>query len=143
MSKQDERHTDWVEAEKALLSRRRFLQGAAGIAGLATFAHLAAACGAPAAPAATAPAAEAGSAAGIVPKQGGRIVFAAESIGESLEPGLWNGFGIINIVDNLAAYLTRPNSSAVCGLTRRRASSLNPGRSLTMDTPTLSRFARV
>lgn len=113
MSTQNGQQTYSIEVEKALMSRRRFLQGVAGIASLATFVQLAAACGAPAAPAATAPAAEAGAAAATAPKQGGRIIFAAESIGESLEPGLWNGFGIINIVDNLAAYLTRPNSSGV------------------------------
>jgi peptide/nickel transport system substrate-binding protein len=113
MSKQNGQQTYSIEVERALMSRRRFLQGTAGIASLFTFAQLAAACGAPAAPATTTPAAETGVAAATGPKQGGRIIFAAESIGESLEPGLWNGFGIINIVDNLAAYLTRPNSSGV------------------------------
>jgi peptide/nickel transport system substrate-binding protein len=112
MSKQNGQETYSMAVEKALMSRRRFLQGTAGLASLLAVAQLTAACGAPAAPAATAPAAEAGAAA-AGPKQGGRIIFAAESIGESLEPGLWNGFGIINIVDNLAAYLTRPNSSGV------------------------------
>jgi len=114
MSKQNGQQTYSIdEVEKVLMSRRRFLQGAAGTASLFTFAQLAAACGAPAAPATTTPAAETSAAAATGPKQGGRIIFAAESIGESLEPGLWNGFGIINIVDNLAAYLTRPNSSGV------------------------------
>lgn len=113
MSKQNGQQTYSVEVEKALMSRRRFLQGTAGIAGLLTFAQLATACGAPAAPVPAARVAEAGATAAAGPKQGGRIVFAAETIGESLEPGLWNGFGIINIVDNLAAYLTRPNSSSV------------------------------
>jgi len=43
---------------------------------------------------------------------GGTLVFAAESIGESLEPGLWNGFGISNVIDNVGAYLTRPTAAA-------------------------------
>ena len=43
---------------------------------------------------------------------GGRLVFAAETIGDSLEPGLWTGFGTINVIDNLAGYLTRPNSQS-------------------------------
>lgn len=94
--------------QEIMLSRRKFLQGAAGFAGLLTLGQLSTAC----APAA-APVAETGATAATGPRQGGRIVFAAETIGESLEPGLWNGFGIINIVDNLAAYLTRPNSSGV------------------------------
>lgn len=113
MDKQNRQETYSKAVEQALMSRRRFLQGTAGFAGLIAVAQLAVACGAPAAPATTAPAAEAGATAVAGPRQGGRIIFAAESIGESLEPGLWNGFGIINIVDNLAAYLTRPNASGV------------------------------
>jgi peptide/nickel transport system substrate-binding protein len=84
------------------LSRRRFLLGTAGLAGMAALA----AC----APAAT-PAAESGAAAATGPQSGGTLIFAAETIGESLEPGLWNGFGISNVIDNVSAYLTRPNSS--------------------------------
>ncbi len=89
------------------LSRRRFLQGTAGMTGLLALA----ACGAPAATPAAGPAAESGAAAVTGPQTGGRLVFAAETIGESLEPGLWNGFGITNVLDNVGAYLTRPNSS--------------------------------
>lgn len=88
------------------LTRRRFLQGTAGIAGMLALA----ACGAPTAAPAAAPAAESGEAAATDPQTGGRLIFAAETIGESLEPGLWTGFGTINVVDNLAGYLTRPNS---------------------------------
>lgn len=39
---------------------------------------------------------------------GGTLVFAAEAIGESLEPGLWNGFGCSNILDNVYDRLTQP-----------------------------------
>jgi peptide/nickel transport system substrate-binding protein len=89
------------------LSRRKFMLGAAGLTGMAALA----ACASPApAPAASAPAAGAGAAASG-PQTGGTMIFAAESIGESLEPGLWNGFGISNVIDNVSAYLTRPNSS--------------------------------
>ena len=36
------------------------------------------------------------------------LVFAAEAIGETLEPGLWNGFGNSNIIDNVYDRLTQP-----------------------------------
>jgi peptide/nickel transport system substrate-binding protein len=36
------------------------------------------------------------------------LVFAAEAVGESLEPGLWNGFGNSNILDNVYDRLTQP-----------------------------------
>lgn len=36
------------------------------------------------------------------------LVFAAEVVGESLEPGLWNGFGCSNILDNVYDRLTQP-----------------------------------
>ena len=88
------------------LSRRKFLHGAAGLAGLTA---LAACAPTTTAPSAAAPAA--GDAAATGPKTGGTMIFAGESIGESLEPGLWNGFGISNVIDNVADYLTRPNSS--------------------------------
>lgn len=88
------------------LSRRQFMLGAAGLTGMVALA----ACATPA-PSASAPAVEAGAAAATGPQMGGVLVFAAESIGESLEPGLWNGFGISNVIDNVSAYLTRPNSS--------------------------------
>jgi peptide/nickel transport system substrate-binding protein len=96
------------------MSRRRFLQGTLGLAGSLTMAQFLAAC-APAAPAPVAPAGEtaAGEAVATGPQRGGRLVFAAEAIGESLEPGLWNGFGITNVHDNVGAYLTQPNSSTV------------------------------
>ena len=90
------------------LSRRKFMLGTAGLAGMAALA----ACAAPASPSGgeAGRAAEAGAAA-TGPQTGGTMIFAAESIGESLEPGLWNGFGISNVIDNVSAYLTRPNSS--------------------------------
>ncbi len=94
------------------LTRRRFLQGSASVAGMLAMGPLLAACGAPAAQAPAAPAAGAAPAA-TGPKTGGTLVFAAESIGESLDPGLWNGFGISNVIDNVGAYLTRPNSSGI------------------------------
>jgi len=36
------------------------------------------------------------------------LVFGAESVGESLEPGLWNGFGCSNALDNIYDRLTKP-----------------------------------
>jgi peptide/nickel transport system substrate-binding protein len=108
------------------LSRRRFLLALTGAAS----ASLLAACGAPAAPAPTPPRAAATTAATAAPaaappppatplptavieatagaSTGGTLVFAAESVGESLEPGLWNGFGSSNVLDNVYDKLTRP-----------------------------------
>jgi peptide/nickel transport system substrate-binding protein len=93
------------------LTRRRFLQGSAGAAGMLALSQLLAACAAPAAQAPAASAPGAAPAAAGEPVTGGTLVFAAETIGESLDPGLWNGFGISNVIDNVGAYLTRPNSS--------------------------------
>lgn len=106
MSKETTKENNLAYVEKAAMSRRRFLQGTAGIAGMLALA----ACGAPAGVPASAPVTEGETAAATGPQMGGRLVFAAETIGESLEPGLWTGFGTINILDNLAGYLTRPNS---------------------------------
>jgi peptide/nickel transport system substrate-binding protein len=101
-------HTKYLNyLREAALSRRRFLLGTAGLAGMVALA----ACSPAAAPSGSAPAAEAGAAAATGPQSGGTLIFAAETIGESLEPGLWNGFGISNVIDNVSAYLTRPNSS--------------------------------
>ena len=36
------------------------------------------------------------------------LIFAAEAVGESLEPGLWNGFGASNVLDNVYDRLTQP-----------------------------------
>jgi len=108
MSEQHDEKQGMATTHRTLLSRRHFLQGTAGFASLLAMAQLATAC-APATPAA-APAA--GDAAAPVSKAGGRLVFAAETIGDSLEPGLWTGFGTINVIDNLAGYLTRPNSQS-------------------------------
>lgn len=94
------------------MSRRRFLQGSLGVAGSLAAAQFLAAC-APAAPAPSGGETAVGEAVATGPQPGGRLVFAAETIGESLEPGLWNGFGITNVHDNVGAYLTRPNSSGV------------------------------
>jgi peptide/nickel transport system substrate-binding protein len=108
-------HDQYLDYLRELVvSRRRFMQGTAGMAGSVALAQFLAAC-APATPAATAPSGTtaAGDATAGQPATGGRLVFAAESIGESLEPGLWNGFGITNVHDNVGAYLTRPNSSGV------------------------------
>jgi peptide/nickel transport system substrate-binding protein len=44
-------------------------------------------------------------------KTGGTLVFAAESMGDSLEPGLWNGFGTTNVLDNVGEKLTRPGTA--------------------------------
>lgn len=89
------------------LSRRRFLQGSASVAGMLAMSQFLAAC----APAQSPASAPAPASASTEPQTGGTLVFAAEAIGESLDPGLWNGFGISNVIDNVGACLTRPNSS--------------------------------
>lgn len=103
-----EKYLEYVR--EVTLSRRNFMRGSLGLAGLAALAACAPAPASQAPAAGQASATQAPAAAGK-PKTGGTLVFAAESIGESLEPGLWNGFGISNVIDNVAAYLTRPNSS--------------------------------
>jgi peptide/nickel transport system substrate-binding protein len=116
-----------------ILTRRQFLRAAA----IGSSAALLAACGgAPAAPAPTsAPAASsvpatlaptvtpaaaptplpaataAPTAVPVAAPASGTLVFAAEAVGESLEPGLWNGFGASNIIDNLYDKLTRPGEN--------------------------------
>lgn len=100
--------------QEVALTRRRFLQGSASMAGMLALSQFLAACAPGAAPSAGAPAAAtAAPAAEAGPTQGGTLVFAAEAIGESLDPGLWNGFGISNVIDNVGACLTRPNSSGI------------------------------
>jgi peptide/nickel transport system substrate-binding protein len=118
------------------LSRRAFLRRIATLGGAATGSALLAACGGtPATPAsapttapATAPAATSAPAAAAIAtpgvtaapaattaasaaRIGGALTFAAESVGESLEPGLWNGFGCANIIDNVCDKLTRPGEA--------------------------------
>src|SRR5262245_44452096 len=103
--------------DEVALTRRRFMQGSAGMAGMLALSQFLAACAPTAAPAAQPAAGGAASgaaaAASGTPKAGGTLVFAAEEIGESLDPGLWNGFGISNAIDNIGACLTRPNKSGV------------------------------
>jgi len=36
------------------------------------------------------------------------LIFGAEAIGETLEPGLWNGFGCSNVLDNIYERITQP-----------------------------------
>ena len=114
---------------EARVTRRQFLRLAATTAPLAVLAACAQAPAAVAPPATSAPAAApeatAVPAAAAPPpstplpttvaptvsataKTGGTLVFAAESVGESLEPGLWNGFGSSNVLDNVYDHLTRP-----------------------------------
>ncbi|PJF26592.1 MAG: ABC transporter substrate-binding protein, partial [Phototrophicales bacterium] len=80
------------------ISRRQLLQGGVSAAGLLALAPLAKA--AKVTPQALAAAAQA---------NGGVLVFAAESMGETLEPGLWNGFGSIHVTDNIGEGLIRSN----------------------------------
>jgi peptide/nickel transport system substrate-binding protein len=40
---------------------------------------------------------------------GGKLVFAAESMGDTLETGIWTGFGSIHVMDNIGEGLTRSN----------------------------------
>ncbi|MCZ7571232.1 MAG: ABC transporter substrate-binding protein [Ardenticatenaceae bacterium] len=110
------------------LTRRALLRGTAAVASVAALNSLLAACRGAATPAPAEPtvagagaganaAPTAAPTAGAVtgPKQGGTLVFAAESMGESLEPGLWNGFGASNVIDNVGTTLTRPSSGEWTG----------------------------
>lgn len=45
----------------------------------------------------------------LAQQQGSTLVFAAESMGDTLETGLWTGFGSIHVVDNIGEGLTRSN----------------------------------
>lgn len=111
------------QASKRMISRRAFLR-ASGVVGMGA---LLSACAAPAVPTPTVPAdtptplptqapiaTPESVAPTIAPTElpavsgGGTLVFAAEAIGESLEPGLWNGFGCSNILDNVYDRLTQP-----------------------------------
>ncbi|MFQ3662381.1 MAG: ABC transporter substrate-binding protein [Chloroflexaceae bacterium] len=87
------------------LSRRLFLRGIVSVSTAAGLNALLAACGAsPPAAAPTAPSAPTTAASA----RSKTLVFAAESLGESLEPGLWNGFGSSNVLDTVYDRLTRP-----------------------------------
>jgi peptide/nickel transport system substrate-binding protein len=44
---------------------------------------------------------------GVAQQQGGTLVVAAESMGDTLEPGLWTGFGSIHVLDNVGEGLVR------------------------------------
>ncbi len=46
---------------------------------------------------------------GFAQQQGGTLVFAAESMGDTLETGLWAGFGAIHVSDNIGEGLVRSN----------------------------------
>ena len=55
------------------------------------------------------------------------LIFGAEAIGETLEPGLWNGFGCSNVLDNIYERITQPGDKftdpakpARCTLFERR-----------------------
>ncbi len=130
-----------VVAGSPAVSRRRFLSaalllGAASLAAACQKAEPAAAPTAPAAataaPAAAKPAATTAPAPTTAPiaastaapaaqptaapavanaKRGGTLVFAAESMGDSVEPGLFNGFGSVNVIDNVCDKLTRPGQN--------------------------------
>lgn len=94
------------------LNRRDFMRYTAVFGSTLVLSPLISACSS--AGPATEEAAEAPAAAPAAsgPTQGGTLVFAAESVGESLEPGLWNGFGVANILDNVCDGLTSPSSEA-------------------------------
>jgi len=77
---------------------RQFLQGGVGAASALALMPLARAAGV--SPERLIAAAQA---------NGGTLVFAAESMGETLETGLWNGFGSIHVTDNVGEGLIRSN----------------------------------
>jgi peptide/nickel transport system substrate-binding protein len=80
------------------LSRRQFLKGTAGAAGIFAIERLARSAGT-----------TADGLLRVAAQNGGTLVFAAESMGNTLEPGLWNGFGSIHVSDNLGEGLARSN----------------------------------
>jgi peptide/nickel transport system substrate-binding protein len=79
------------------MSRRQFLGGSAALAGVFALGPL----GKLVPVTAEALRAQAAS--------GGTLAFAAESMGDTLEPGLWTGFGTIHVMDNIGEGLTRSN----------------------------------
>ncbi len=119
--------------EKRSISRREFLRTSAGLAGLAALSPVISACGsAPETPAPTEEAAALDTPIAATPppdtptpaptdtplppagpKVGGTLVFAAEEMGESFETGLWNGFGVVNVLDNICEGLTRASDDFV------------------------------
>lgn len=138
------------------LTRRQFLK----VSGIAGAGALMAAC-APrsAAPSAQAPTAEAPRATPLsateAPAQatqpastGGTLVYGAESMSETVEPGLWLGFGGMSVLDNVAEGLTsydyEPGSQVKPGLAEKWDISsdgkaytfyLRPGVKFHDDTP--------
>lgn len=94
---QSETSTD-QKASRAQLSRRQFLQGAATIAGVFALG-----------PNGTLVEATLDSFRKAAQAAGGKLVFAAESMGDTLEPGVWTGFGSIHVMDNIGEGLTRSN----------------------------------
>jgi peptide/nickel transport system substrate-binding protein len=80
------------------LSRRQFLGGGAAIAGLFALG-----------PAGKLVSVNASSLRALAQANGGRLVFAAESMGDTLETGLWTGFGSIHVMDNIGEGLVRSN----------------------------------
>lgn len=92
---------------KHQFSRRQFLKGIGGAAGLASLSPLA--------PLARAAGVEPAALARLAQQQGGTIVLAAESLGESIEVGRFTGFGSTNVKDNIFEGLTRPNPDSYSG----------------------------
>jgi peptide/nickel transport system substrate-binding protein len=97
------------ELDAGKISRREFLQIIMTVGAASALA--ACAPSAPSAPGAAPTTVPAATTAALNPKHGGTLVFAAESMGDSLEPGLWNGFGASNVIDQVCDHLTRPGET--------------------------------
>ncbi len=78
------------------ISRRQFLSGSAAVAGLFALG-----------PMGKLVSVSAESLTAAAQENGGTLVFAAESMGDTLETGLWTGFGTIHVMDNIGEGLVR------------------------------------
>ncbi len=87
-----------AKQNRSQISRRQFLKGAAGVASVFALG-----------PMGRLTSISAHALRRAAQQNGGTLVFAAESMGDTFEPGLWTGFGTIHAMDNVGEGLVRSN----------------------------------